>query len=166
MNPYQQRVIDEKMALDEKAYTLSRFIRHSHVFTMLRPEEQELLKEQNDAMWQYSEILGKRIAAFWRVAPHTEGTRLDYRKLFEEAAASLGAINEILGIDDDGCGSPIASIERVKHWKGLLLWALFHSQGSSSNVGQPIRSALGIDVHAPLTTEQVSTAREAAVNDV
>lgn len=91
---------------------------------------------------------------------------MDYRRMFEESAAALGAIDDVLGIGEDGCGSPMATIEQVKHWRGLLLWALYHHQGSSSEVGQPIRSALGIDVHAPLTAEQLRDAREAAVNDI
>lgn len=64
MQPHQQRVVDEKAALDEKATALSNFIGTSPVFETLDPAEQERLKEQNDVMWQYSEILGKRIAAF------------------------------------------------------------------------------------------------------
>lgn len=64
MQPHQQRVVDEKAALDEKATALSNFIGTSPIFETLDPAEQERLKEQNDVMWQYSEILGKRIAAF------------------------------------------------------------------------------------------------------
>jgi hypothetical protein len=62
--PHQQRVVDEKSELDTKAKALSNFIGTSHIFETLDADEQELLKEQNDIMWQYSEILGKRIAAF------------------------------------------------------------------------------------------------------
>lgn len=57
----QQRIIDEKQALDEKATKLSNFIGNNPIFTTLEPTEQELLKEQCEVMWQYSEILGKRI---------------------------------------------------------------------------------------------------------
>ena len=64
MQPYQQRVIEEKAELDKKAHALSDFIGNSPVFDTLDPAEQERLKEQNDVMWQYSEILGARIAAF------------------------------------------------------------------------------------------------------
>lgn len=64
MQPYQQRVIEEKEELDKKAKALSDFIGNSQVFDTLDPEEQERLKEQNDVMWQYSEILGRRISAF------------------------------------------------------------------------------------------------------
>jgi len=64
LQPHQQRVVDEKTELDKKAILLSQFIGYSSVFDTLSPEEQERLKEQNDVMWQYSEILGARIAAF------------------------------------------------------------------------------------------------------
>lgn len=64
LQPFQQRVVDEKNELDEKARSLSIFIGLSSTFEELDPAEQERLKEQNDIMWQYSEILGKRIAAF------------------------------------------------------------------------------------------------------
>lgn len=62
--PHQQRVLDEKQDLDIKASALSQFIGHNPIFNTLDPAEQERLKEQNDVMWQYSEILGARIKAF------------------------------------------------------------------------------------------------------
>jgi hypothetical protein len=64
MQPHQQRVVDEKAELDAKAEKLSDFIGNSDIFPTLDTAEQERLKEQNDVMWQYSEILGARIAAF------------------------------------------------------------------------------------------------------
>ena len=64
MQPHQQRVMDEKAELDKKATALSEFIGNSPIFQTLDPAEQERLKEQNDVMWQYSEILGARIEAF------------------------------------------------------------------------------------------------------
>ena len=64
MQPHQQRVVDEKTELDTKAKALSEFIGNSAIFPTLDTAEQERLKEQNDVMWQYSEILGARIAAF------------------------------------------------------------------------------------------------------
>lgn len=64
MEPHQQRVVDEKTELDKKATALSNFIGTSPIFDTLDVAEQERLKEQNDVMWQYSEILGARIAAF------------------------------------------------------------------------------------------------------
>ena len=64
LQPHQQRVIDEKAELDKKAHALSDFIGNNPIFDTLDPAEQERLKEQNDVMWKYSEILGERIAAF------------------------------------------------------------------------------------------------------
>ena len=62
--PHQWRVIEEKEELDKEAVALSQFIGLNPIFETINPEEQERLKEQNDIMWQYSEILGVRIAAF------------------------------------------------------------------------------------------------------
>jgi hypothetical protein len=62
--PHQQRVIDEKLQNDQRAQKLTAFISESPIFPTLPPAEQERMKEQNELMWQLSEILGKRIQAF------------------------------------------------------------------------------------------------------
>jgi len=64
LQPHQQRVVDEKTELDKKANALSNFIGNSPIFETLDAAEQERLKQQNDVMWQYSEILRARIEAF------------------------------------------------------------------------------------------------------
>jgi len=64
MKDFQQRVVDEKTELDKKAKALSDFIGLDDVFLSLAADEQERMKEQNDVMWKYSEILGSRIADF------------------------------------------------------------------------------------------------------
>lgn len=64
MQPHQQRVVDEKAELDKKANALSQFIGANQTFGALDAAEQERLREQCEVMWQYSEILGARIAAF------------------------------------------------------------------------------------------------------
>ena len=64
LEPHQERVVQEKKELDEKAKKLSDFIGLNPIFGNIEPAEQERLKEQCEVMWQYSEILGKRIAAF------------------------------------------------------------------------------------------------------
>jgi hypothetical protein len=64
MQEHQQRVVKEKQELDEKATKLSDFIGNNPIFDSIDADEQERLKEQCEIMWQYSEILGKRIAAF------------------------------------------------------------------------------------------------------
>lgn len=61
---YQQRVIDERSALERKAKDLSKFIGYSPIFEELYPIDQELLKEQCEVMWLYYEILSKRIQRF------------------------------------------------------------------------------------------------------
>lgn len=64
MQPHQQRVVDEKTELDTKAKALSEFIGNNPIFETIDSDEQERMKEQCEIMWQYSEILGKRIASF------------------------------------------------------------------------------------------------------
>ncbi len=46
---------------------------------------------------------------------------------------------------------------------GLLLWALYHHQGGSSPVGQPIRKILGIGQHDHLTPGQIALAKAGAL---
>jgi hypothetical protein len=43
--------------------------------------------------------------------------------------------------------------------KAALLFALWHHQGGSSKIGQPIRAALGIGQYANLTPEQLEAAK-------
>lgn len=64
VEPHQQRVIDEKNELDNKATMLSDFIGNNPLFGNLDAGEQERMKEQNDIMWQYSEVLANRISHF------------------------------------------------------------------------------------------------------
>lgn len=44
--------------------------------------------------------------------------------------------------------------------RAALLWVLWHHQGGSSPVGQPIRFALGMDQHERLSDEQIRQAKE------
>jgi len=64
MEEYQKRVVEEKLELDVKAKALSNFIGLGNEFESIDSVEQELIKEQCEIMWQYSEILEKRIASF------------------------------------------------------------------------------------------------------
>ena len=64
MQEHEQRVVDEKQELDTKAKALSEFIGLNKFFLTLNPENQELMKEQCELMWEYSEVLGKRIDLF------------------------------------------------------------------------------------------------------
>lgn len=62
--PYQQRVIDEKAEIDQRATALSTFIGENPIFETVAPDEQERMREQCELMWSLSEVLGKRISAF------------------------------------------------------------------------------------------------------
>lgn len=44
--------------------------------------------------------------------------------------------------------------------RSALLWVLWHHQGGSSPVGQPIRQALGMDAHERLSERQVQEAKK------
>lgn len=44
--------------------------------------------------------------------------------------------------------------------ENALLWTLYHHQGGSSHIGQPIRKLLGIGQHDRLTDEQIVAAKE------
>lgn len=62
--PHQQRVVEEKADLDKRATALSQFIGCNPVFSALPEDEQKRMEVQNSLMWQLSEVLGARIAAF------------------------------------------------------------------------------------------------------
>lgn len=62
--PHQQRVVDEKAELDDKRAKLSVFITENPLFHKLDRPEQGRLREQQDVMLHYSQILAERIEAF------------------------------------------------------------------------------------------------------
>ena len=43
--------------------------------------------------------------------------------------------------------------------ESALLWTLYHHQGGSSTVGQPIRKLLGIGQHDRMTDDQLAQAK-------
>ena len=51
----------------------------------------------------------------------------------------------------------------IERLRGCLLWLLWHHQGASSPTGQPIRRALGIDQHAPMTEAQIEAGQRFGV---
>jgi hypothetical protein len=61
--PYQKRVIDEQVDLDDKNTKLINFL-YTNQFKELDAEDQSLLCKQSEAMTVYSDILGKRIKRF------------------------------------------------------------------------------------------------------
>jgi len=65
MQPHQQRVIDEKCALDEKLSKLVTFINTDTFEAVVKDiDECNRLRDQADFMLGYSQILGQRISAF------------------------------------------------------------------------------------------------------
>ena len=65
MLPHQQRVVDERAELDEKLLALRHFgAQVGGVFDSLPTEEKQRLTEQEGHMRAYSDVLGRRIAAF------------------------------------------------------------------------------------------------------
>ena len=62
--PHQQRVLDEKLELNERLSKLDAFILDNPLFMRLSGAEQERLARQSKAMAVYSGILDERIAAF------------------------------------------------------------------------------------------------------
>ncbi len=60
-------------------------------------------------------------------------------------------------IDPDA--STIEHHPKLQLMENALLWALYHAQGGSSPVGQPIRKLLGIGQHDHLTDEQLAAAK-------
>lgn len=63
LQPYQQRVIEEKRELDKRAKKLYAFF-DTEIFKGLPVEEQELLGKQAELMTHYSFILERRIELF------------------------------------------------------------------------------------------------------
>lgn len=62
--PHQQRVFEEKEALDIKIEALSKFILESPIFNNLPEDERKRLVRQSTCMKEYSGILNERIEAF------------------------------------------------------------------------------------------------------
>ncbi len=62
--PYQQRVVDEKAALDANITKLADFIVLSAAYKHLGSSEKDRLYRQHAAMRAYSGVLGERIEAF------------------------------------------------------------------------------------------------------
>lgn len=62
--PHQQRVLDEKIDLDQRLNALDAFIDRNPIFASVPSDEQARLKRQLDVMHELSSILGERIAQF------------------------------------------------------------------------------------------------------
>lgn len=63
LEPWQQRIIKEFRDLCDKIDALTIFMLGS-LFTTLPEKDQDLLRRQNDAMWDYHNVLLARMARF------------------------------------------------------------------------------------------------------
>lgn len=63
LQPHQQRVVAEKLELDDRLNKLNAFF-STVMYKSLPPEEQDRMTRQSVAMTDYSDVLGERIAAF------------------------------------------------------------------------------------------------------
>lgn len=80
LQPHQQRVVDEKLDLDEKLQKLELFVTSSNFTHIVKDEaEQQRLIRQCAVMKEYSNILEERILNFLEYQIHTEPERLVYR---------------------------------------------------------------------------------------
>lgn len=64
LQPFQQRVVDEKAELDTKIKSLATFIENNSWFGSLPEVERMAMYAQRRVMVEYSIILGERIARF------------------------------------------------------------------------------------------------------
>lgn len=64
LQPHEQRVVEERNDLKTKTEKLNEFIGHNDMFEKLSDVDQEDLKVQLDIMFQYLEVLDKRISRF------------------------------------------------------------------------------------------------------
>ncbi len=64
MQPYQQRVVEEKAELDAKISRIEAFINNNTKVLSLPVDEHSRLLQQATVMRAYSRILGLRIAEF------------------------------------------------------------------------------------------------------
>ena len=62
--PHQQRVVDEKVELDERLSKLEAFILDNPIYKGLDEENRALMEKQREVMSKYSNILDKRISLF------------------------------------------------------------------------------------------------------
>ena len=63
MQPYQDRVLNEKAELDQRLGKLQAFL-STATFNSLDADEQARLRRQAGIMQEYSVVLGERLAAF------------------------------------------------------------------------------------------------------
>lgn len=103
--------------------------------------------------------LWKRLKACLDAAPGFQG------RVIGGAHTLMHPANAVIDPDDDVLELHprlVQALSDAERFRGLLLWALHHHQGGTSEVGQPIRRALGLGPDVALTADQIAEARAAA----
>lgn len=103
--------------------------------------------------------LWKRLDNIFDSAPGFQG------RIIFGGVTLLDPRNEVVDPDDDCIAlhpKLKKAMDNAERFRGLLLWTLYHHQGANSDIGQPIRRALGIGRHDRLTPEQIESGRAAA----
>lgn len=104
--------------------------------------------------------LWKRLEACFDAAPGFQG-----RVIFG-AATLMDPRNEVIDPDADCLElhpKLRVAMKAAEQYRSLLLWTLYHHQGGSSDIGQPIRSALGMGQYDRMTDEQIAEGKAAAM---
>jgi hypothetical protein len=127
LSPHQQRVLSEKLELDEKIAKLEAFF-PTAVFRVLPGDEQFVLFRQIEAMRFYAEILEERIAGFFR---------MDYEEVRGEDKAPPTPAPRVT---EEALKANIVAIEVLKHTTlsgQILRWAILNTKSGFSVTGRP-----------------------------
>ena len=96
------------------------------------------------------ETLRTQLAHWKTFAIHAESEHAAWKNTAREVDEELRALRGTAPFTDTA--------------RSALLWVLWHHQGGSSPVGQPLRFALGMDAHQRLTDAQVQEAKQWATD--
>jgi hypothetical protein len=126
LSPHQQRVLNEKLELDEKINKLDAFFTTA-VFRGLPGDEQFVLFRQIGAMRFYAEILEERIAGFFQ---------MNYEEVREAEASPPPAPR----VTEEALKANIVAIEVLKHTTlsgQILRWAILNTKSGFAVTGRP-----------------------------
>jgi len=129
LSPHQQRVLSEKLELDEKIAKLEAFF-PTAIFRGLPGDEQFVLFRQIEAMRFYAEILEERIAGFFR---------MDYEEVRQEEQ-KISVPPGAPRVTEEALKANIVAIEVLKHTTlsgQILRWAILNTKSGFSVTGRP-----------------------------
>jgi hypothetical protein len=145
LSPHQQRVLNEKLELDEKINKLDAFFTTA-VFRGLPGDEQFVLFRQIEAMRFYTSILEERIAGFFR---------MDYEEVRQEEQ-KIPAPPAAPRVTEEALRDNIASIEVLKHTTKsgqILRWAVLNTKSGFAVTGRPSAAVSPANDNAQLGEE-------------